>query len=139
MASFRLPNTSKVQQYNYTGVDEDGNVANITYSFVRINDCLIDMWEDMVSCVYDDVDDSDCEFIIGAITGRLTDQCAQKYGFSSAEDAYDELDSNGSGDIEEYAKFFERCRACGKAYPEPDADKLMYCITSGSSDIWVNR
>ena len=137
MASFRLPDRSKVQQYNYMGIDEDGKVANITYSFVRINDCLIDMWEDTVNCFYDAVGDDDCEFIIGVITGRLTDQCAQRYGFSSAQDAYEQFESYGM-DIESSSRFFEKCHACSKAYPEPDVDDLMYCITYGN-DIWVRR
>ena len=133
MSSLKLPKEGYLDLCHYRGYDEDGKPANITYSFARINGCLIDTWEGVVNCIYFDVNDSDCEFIIGIVTGRLTDRCALKYGFSSVEDAYDQYEG-ACNDLNSY-KFMKSCGACGDVIEEPNADQLIHYITE---EVWVH-
>ena len=134
MPSFRLPNKNSLTMLAYRGIDEEGKPANIYYSYLRGDDCLLDVDDDNEPLVlYTDVNDSDIEFIIGTASGRLTDELARKYGFESAEAAYDEYENVGS--TEQAASFFASCDACGEAIANPDAADIIRNFTASESRI----
>lgn len=124
----RLPKESKVYMCHYTH-DE----YNMTMTYILGYHCLVCLNEGQFICAFIDLNDEDVQFIIGAQTGRLTNELANKYGFSSVEEVYDELEYMGTS--EELGQFFKNCKAC-EDWETEDFGRILEDLQAGPS-IWL--
>lgn len=127
----KLPKKSKIYYCNYAN-----RQFNYAVSFIWGENCLIECSEDAFICAYIGVSDQDVEFIVATESNQLTDELAQKYGFSDAEEVYAAQEDFHSQ--EDSGKFYEQCGACDDWTLEDDIDFILTELCQGSSlDIWL--
>ncbi len=125
----KLPKESKVYVCNYSH-----NEYHLTMTFILGYNCLVCLNEGEFICAFIDLDDEDVQFIISAQTGRLTDELANKYGFSSADEVYDKLEYIDTS--EELGQFFKNCRAC-EGWETEDFGRILENLSADVLGIWL--